>query len=372
MRIGIDARMYGPQATTGIGTYIKNLTDQIFLIDQKNEYVLFMLETAYSEFKAPNPKIKKVKVDCPWYSWTEQTQLPKVLLKHKLDLVHFPHFNVPILYPKKFVVTIHDITPKFFPGPKVRKSIIRRLGYQIVFKMGVKKAREVIAVSNHTKDNLVKHFKVPPEKIKVVHNGFNQNFKITTEENLLQKTKVKYNITKPFILYVGVWRDHKNLPNLIKAFDILRSEYKLDYQLVLAGKPDSRYPEIKQAINKSPFKSDIIMPGFVSQNELPLLYNAARLFVLPSFCEGFGLVALESLVCGTPVIASNSTSLPEILKDAALYFNPKNPAEIAKVSNQVLTDSDLYNDLKTRGLKQAEKYSWDKCASETLRVYETL
>lgn len=372
MRIGIDARMYGPQATTGIGAYIKDLTDQIFLIDQKNEYILFMLEPAYSEFQPPNPRIKKVKVDCHWYSIAEQFKMPKILLKHKLDLVHFPHFNVPILYPKKFVVTIHDITPKFFPGPKVKKSTARRLGYQTVFKLGVKKAKKVIAVSNYTKDNLVKYFKLPLEKIKVIHNGFNQNFKITTDENLLQKTKLKYNITKPFILYIGVWRDHKNLPGLIKAFNILRSDYKLDYQLVLGGKPDSRYPEIKKVIDDSQFKSDIIMPGFVSQKELPLLYNAARLFVLPSFCEGFGLVALESLTCGTPVIASNTTSLPEILEDAALYFDPKNPAEIAKVGNQVLTDSDLYNDLKNRGFKQIGRYSWNKCASETLRVYETL
>jgi len=371
MRIGIDARMYGPQATTGIGAYIKNLTDHLFIIDQKNEYVLFMLEPAYSQFQIPNPRVKKVKVNCPWYSWSEQFKLPRILLKHKLDLVHFPHFNVPIFYPKKFITTIHDITPKFFPGPKVKKSLIRKLGYQVVFRLGSKQAKKIITISNHTKKNLIKFFQVPTNKIGVIYLGINQNCKEIFDRPALQKIKNKYQITKPFIFYIGVWRDHKNLVGLVKAFNILKSQSKLDYQLVLGGKPDSKYPEIKQAISESPFKSDIIMPGFIPENELSLFYSAANLFVLPSFCEGFGLVALESLACSTPVVGSNSTSLPEILEEAALYFDPKKPEEIAQVINRILTDSNLYQDLQNRGLKQIKKYSWRDCAQKTLQVYES-
>lgn len=372
MRIGIDARMYGPEATTGIGVYIKNLTDHLFLIDQKNEYVLFMLDPAYSQFQPPNPRIKKVKVDCPWYSWSEQQSLPGILLKHKLDLVHFPHFNVPIFYPKKFVVTIHDITPKFFPGPQVKKSLIRKLGYQIVFRTALKRAEKIITVSDHTKKNLDKFFNAPANKIQTIHIGFNSDLKPITEQNVIQDLKNKYQITKPFIFYVGVWRDHKNLPGLINAFNILKSEYRLDYQLVLAGKQDPKYPEIKQTIANSPFESDIILPGYVSDSELPLFYNAAKLFVLPSFCEGFGLVALESMACHTPVIGSKTTSLPEILEDAALYFDPKNPKEIAGIINKVLTDDNLYQNLQKQGLEQIKKYSWQDCAKKTLMIYSRI
>lgn len=370
MRIGIDARMYGPESSTGIGTYIKYLTDNLFLIDQTNEYILFMLEPAYSNFIPPNERIKKVKVKCRWYSFSEQIKMPAILLKNKLDLVHFPHFNVPIFYPKKFVVTVHDVTPKFFPGPQVKKSLIRKIGYNLVFTLGTKRAKKIITISNYTKDNLIKYFGIRPEKIEVNYLGISQEFKIIQDQAILQTIKNKYIITKPFIFYVGVWRDHKNLTGLIKAFEILKSEQQLDYQLVLGGKSDPKYPEIMQAINDSKFKNDIITPGFVPDSDLPPLYNASKLFVLPSFCEGFGLVALEACACGVPVAASNTTSLPEILEDAALYFDPSKPEEIASQINKILTSPELYQDLKTRGLKQKEKYGWQNCAKKTLTIYQ--
>ncbi|MFA6215245.1 MAG: glycosyltransferase family 1 protein, partial [Patescibacteria group bacterium] len=306
-----------------------------------------------------------------WYSLAEQLEMPKKLLQYNLDLVHFPHFNVPLLYPKKFIATIHDITPYFFPGPNVKKSIIKKLGYNLVFGQGIKRAKKIITVSNHTKDNLLKFFKVKPEKIEVIYLGIGPEYKEINDQNKILAAKKAYNITKPFILYTGVWRDHKNLPNLIKAFDLVKSRYRLDYQLVLGGRPDPRYPEISLAIVNSPFKTDIIQPGFIQDFDLPLLYNAAEIFVLPSFCEGFGLVALESLACGTPVVASNSTSLPEILQDSAIYFNPNNPAEMAEIINRVLTDQELYINLKNRGLNQIKRFNWPACAEKTLKIYQT-
>jgi glycosyltransferase involved in cell wall biosynthesis len=372
MRIGIDARMYGTQSTTGIGAYIKNLTDQLFLIDQKNEYILFMNKNAFDQFLPPNNRVKKILADCPWYSLAEQFKMPALLLKSNLDLVHFPHFNASIFYPKKFIVTVHDITPKFFPGPKVKKSYFRKLGYDYVFNATLKKAKKILTISNHTKKNLIKYFKAKEEKTLVTYLGVSENFREITDDSLLGSIKKKYNIEKPFLFYVGVWRDHKNLNNLIEAFTVLKSEYKLDYQLVLGGKPDNRYPEIKEAIDNSPFKNDIVLPGFIEEKELILFYNAATLFVLPSFCEGFGLVALESLACGTPVVGSNSTSLPEVLQDAAIYFDPKDPKAIAKTINQVLTDAHLYEALKNRGLSQIKQYRWADCAKKTLEIYESV
>ena len=372
MRIGIDARMYGPKSTTGIGNYIQKLTDSLFLIDKKNEYILFMLEPGYSEFTPPNKRIEKVMVTCPWYSWSEQRQMPKILLRHKLDLVHFPHFNVPIFYPKKFLVTIHDITPRFFPGPKVKKSLIRKFGYQAALWSGIKRSKKIITVSNHTKNNLIKFFKAPADKIKVTYLGVEKYFKVIDDREAIQRVKDKYRITKPFIFYIGVWRDHKNLPGLIKSFEILKSNQQFDFQLVLGGKPDPAYPEIQRALNLCRFKADIILPGFIPETELPLFYNAAELFVLPSYCEGFGLVALESLACGTPVIASKSTSLPEILADSALYFNPDSPKDIAQLIKKITSDPVLYEDLQTRGSETVKKYTWPECAEKTLAIYESV
>ncbi len=371
MRIGIDARMYGPKATTGIGNYIKNLLDNIFLIDKNNEYVLFMKEPSFSQFNPPNQRVKKIKVDFPWYSFSEQIKFPKILLKYKLDLVHFPQFNIPIFYPKKFVVSIHDITPKFFPGPNVKKSLIRKFGYQVVFNSAIKKSAKIITVSNHTKSQLIQHFNAPRKKIEVTYLGFDKKFQPARNDSI-SELKNKYGITKPFIFYVGVWRDHKNLPNLISAFDILKNRYQLDIQLVLGGTPDNRYLEITEAIKKSQNNSDIIMPGFIEDENLPIFYSGAKIFVLPSFCEGFGLVAIESLACGTPVAASESTSIPEILSDSAIYFRPNDPKDIAEKINLILTDEKLYKTLKTNGLSQIQRYSWQDCAKKTLMIYQSV
>lgn len=372
MKIGIDARMYGAKATTGIGVYIKNLTEELFKLDSENEYVLFMKDPEFSNFQVPNHRVSKVKVDVPWYSLKEQLKMPKILKQHQLDLVHFPHFNVPIFYHGKYVVTIHDITPKFFPGPLVKKSLFRKLGYNLVFRVGINKAKKIITISNYTKKNIIKYFKAKEKRIITTPLGFNQNLASQVNEQKIKEIKNKLNITKPFLFYVGVWRDHKNLPRLIKAFNILKTKYNLDIQLVLAGNQDDRYPEIKKEIQQSKFNNDIITPGFVEDSVLPSLYSAAKLFILPSFAEGFGLVALESQALNTPVVASNTTSLPEILEDSALYFNPQDENNIAEVINKVLSDKNLYFDLQQRGLNQTKKYSWEKTAQQTLSTYSSV
>src|SRR3989344_639988 len=368
MKIGIDARMYGAESTTGICVYIQKLTEKLFSIDEKNEYYLFLKEPAFSQFKPPTDRVKKIKTEIPWYNYSEQIKLPRLLNKYKLDLVHFPHFNVPIFYQGKFIVTIHDITPKFFPGPKVKKSLLRRLAYNLVLNQALEKSKRIITVSQYTKNNLTKYFDIDSEKIEIIYPGIGEEFKKI--DSSFEEIIKKYNITKPFLFYIGVWRDHKNLPGLIKSFEILKSKYNQDYQLVLGGKPDPRYPEIQQAIEYSKFKNDIITPGFIPEDELPLFYNAAKLFVLSSFAEGFGLVAVESLACGTPVVSSNTTSLPEVLKDSTIYFNPKDPLEIAKAIDQVLNDHNLYQNLITKGLILAREYNWRSCAQKTLAVYQ--
>jgi len=373
MKIGIDARMYGAQSTTGIGVYIKKLIDGLSKIDQKNEYYIFLKEPAFSEFQSPANNFIKIKADIPWYSWQEQLKLPKILNRYGLDLMHFPHFNVPIFYRKKFIVTIHDITPKFFPGPNVKKSLIKKIAYRLVFKNAIDKSHKIITISQHTGDNLIKYFKLDKSKLNIIYPGVDQNFSPITNEEVLNKFKNKYNINKPFISYIGVWRDHKNLPGLISAFNQLKSEYKLDYQLVLAGKPDLRYPEIQLAINQSPFKNDIITPGFIPDQELNLFYSASKLFVLPSFAEGFGLVVIESLACGTPVAASSTTSLPEILGDNALYFNPAQSSDMAKIINKILTNESIYKKLaQSIEAESLQKYNWQDCAKKTLQLYENV
>jgi len=371
MRIGIDARMYGARNATGIGVYVENLIKNLLAIDQKNQYYLFLKEPEFFQLQFNNQNVVKVKANIAWYSYAEQFKLPKIIKQQKLDLMHFPHFNVPIFYFKPYVLTVHDITPRFFPGPVVSRSVWRRVAYNLVFTIGLKRAKKIISISNHTADNLKKYFKFDFNKISVIYPGVTlaQEFDAILSKEMVLK---KYHITKPYIFYLGVWRDHKNLPTLIAAFEKLKKDYQFDCQLVLGGQADPRFPEITEKINLSEFKADIITPGFIDQKDLSTLYQAALTFVLPSFEEGFGLVAIESIHYGTPVIASNTTSVPEVLGDGGLYFDPNSPDQLARQVFSLTQDQGLRRKLVEMGQQKISQFDWQKTAEKTLAVYNTI
>lgn len=368
--IGIDARMFG-YAQTGIGNYIRHLLEYVFKIDQVNNYVVFLMPEEFDNFKVPNERVRKVKTSCKWYGWKEQVIFPFTLYKENLDLMHFTHFNSPILYFKKSIITIHDVTPYFFPGHKM-KSPIRRIGFRLVFYASVKKARRIIAVSESTKRDIVRYFKIKEEKIKVIYEGADEQFHIIENEDIVKNLKKKYNLRKPFLFYTGVWRNHKNLVGLIKAFKIVKEKFGLDIDLVLGGKEDPYYPEVRETWEKLGIGEHIIPVGFIKQSELPVFYNAATAFVIPSFYEGFGLIGLEAMSCGAPVISSDRTSLPEILGDGAVYFDPYKPEEIAEKIHLVFNDKRLYNELRENGFLQIKKYSWNKMGEETFSLYKNI
>ncbi|MFC1598713.1 glycosyltransferase family 4 protein [Patescibacteria group bacterium] len=370
MKIGIDARMYG-KAQSGIGNYIQQITAKIFELDKDNDYYIFLLEPVYSQFQPPHNKIHKIKADSPWYSYSEQTKFLQQLLKYKLDLMHFPHFNAPIFYNRSRIHTIHDITPKFFPGHK-QKSAWRKFAYNLTLKTGLRKSKKIIASSQATKNDIIKHFNVNPAKIEVILLGTEDHFHVVQNYDKIKEIKAKYKISKPFVFFVSVWRNHKNFEGLIKAFEILKSQYKLDYQLVLGGQADPNYPNINEAIANSAYKEDIITTGFIADKDLPAIYSAAEIFVIPSFYEGFGLIGLEAMACGTPVVSSEVTSLPEIMGEAALYFDPNNHQQMAETINKVLTDQQLKDLLIDKGFNQVKKYSWQKCAQQILKLYQDI
>lgn len=369
MKIAIDSRMYGSEQFTGIGTYIQRMTDELFKLDTENEYIMFMREPWYSKFVVPNERVKKVLVTSKHYSYAEQIKLPFEFMREKFDLIHYPHFNSPILYSKRSVCTIHDLTPFTFPGHKAKNSW-RSWAYRAVFRSTVNKARRVIAVSNSTKLDMVKDFGVDSGKISVIYEGVDEKFKIIKESGIINKLKAKLGITKPYILYVGVWRSHKNIEALVRAFTNLKKSYKIEHQLVLGGREDLHYTKVREAINASPFKNDIITPGYVENFELPILYSGAELFVLPSFIEGFGLIAIEAQACGCPVVSTNTSSMPEVLRDSALLFDPNNTDEMTAQMHRALTEPSLREELIFRGRNNATRFKWKNCAVETLRVYK--
>ncbi len=371
MRIGLDLRMIG--GGSGIDTYISELSHQILEQDKHNQYVLFFRSQALSEpFKHHNQEI--VIADIPHYSVAEQLEFPSVLRRANLDLVHFPHFNVPLFYRKPFVVTIHDLTHTLIPGKK-KSHFLHRLAYRAVFANAVRKAKKIIAVSQSTKKQIVDFYGgLAPQRsalsarISVVYEGFKQLYSMMDKEEAFNKVAQKFGITKPFLLYVGVWRRYKNLPMLAQAFDKLR-EQGIDMELVLAGSPDSFYPEIEEQVMGIKHKDSIKAVGRVSDEDLKLLYNASTLFVLPSLMEGFGLTALEAAACGVPVVCSDIPTLREVMGQGAEYFDPENLDNMTEVLHGVLTKKERLEELANLSLSRSKHFSWKQAGAETIAVY---
>jgi glycosyltransferase involved in cell wall biosynthesis len=360
------------QNFTGIGRYVTELVNRFIALNQAlktpHDFVLFLNKPQFAEFALTDPHVKKVLVSAPHYSFSEQFSFFWKLHKERLDIVHFPHFNVPVLYRRPFVVTVHDLTLSFFPGKKMTKWY-HRLGYEFIIKHAILKAKKIIAVSENTKKDILKNFDVPDHKIKVIYNGISENFHMLKNPSVCDATLYKYEIKKQFLLYTGVWRDHKNLPNLLRAFSILRNEKNLDFQLVIPGKPDPVYDEVIKIVKELNLQDDVVFTGMVPEIELNHLYNAAFIYVFPSLYEGFGLPPLESMKCGTPVAASNLASIPEVCGDEnAMYFDPCDPKDMAEKIELLASDTILQADLIEKGMQHTTKFSWEKSAKTTFEI----
>ncbi|MFH0852650.1 MAG: glycosyltransferase family 1 protein [bacterium] len=374
MRIGIDARFLGPKGK-GLGRYTQKLIEGLEKIDHQNQYVIFLRRENWDDYHSVSSNFKKVLADYRWYSFAEQIFLPFKIYQQKIGLMHFPHFNVPVFYFGRFVVTVHDLILRHFKTR--RASVLGPIGYWIknaVYRMviwlAVKRAQKIIAVSNYVKKDIIAAFGVAEDKVTLTYEGApDKSFRFQ-----VSGFRSDYKIKKPYLLYVGNAYPHKNLERLIKAFEILAKKYNHDVQLVLVGEDDYFYRRLKQEAKTSILASmevlqRIVFAGFVNDEGLERLYDGATLYVFPSLCEGFGLPPLEAMARGLPVVSSDKTCLPEILGDAAFYFNALNPESMAEKVDQVLSDNNLREWLISAGFGQIKKYSWQKMAEETLRIF---
>lgn len=366
MKIGIDARMYSSEF--GIGVYIAQLIEYLLKIDEKNEYFLFFNEPIFSKFESPREGVHKILADIPHYSAAEQFRFLPLLWKQKLDVMHFTHFNAPIFYRRPSIVTIHDLTIKFFPGKKVI-SPFARFGYHFTLRSIVHHSKKIISVSEHTKNDLLKLYRLDPEKIRVIHLGVNPRFHVISDEHLRLEFRKQNGLELPYLLYTGNWRDHKNLVNLVRTFAILKRKFHIPHLLVITGKDDPWYPEVKKTVAEESLEGQVRFTGIMPVEDLPLLYNCADVYVFPSLYEGFGLPALESFACGVPVCAAKTSSLPEVCREAAAYFNPRDLQDITNVIASVLSDERKKEELRQKGFERIQLFSWEKTARMTLDVY---
>ena len=369
MHIGIDARMYSSKFT-GIGRYNFELIQHLKKIDHKNQYSIFLNDPEFEIFE-DNAQFQKVRVNAKHYSLAEQITFLKKIYEVKPDLMHFTHFNNPIFYLRPQVVTIHDLTLSFYPGKKMT-SVLHRIGYNLSVRSVLAKAKKIIAVSKNTKKDVMDLFHVPEEKIQVIYEGASDKFSHHASEVDLETTKKKFSITKPFLLYTGVWRDHKNVVGLIRAFHSVREIYNLDIELVITGKPDPVYHEVLDTIDTLKLKKHVKCVGLVSEKDLTSLYQSAALYVFPSFYEGFGIPPLEAFAAGLPVVCSNTSSLPEICGEGnAVFFDPNNVQDMAEKIADTLQDTALQKNLIQRGFERLRIFSWEEMARETLNIYKS-
>ncbi len=368
-RIGIDCRMYSSKFT-GIGRYVFELVQNLQNLDNQNEYYLFFNDPIYEQAKLVAPNFYKVRTNAPHYSFKEQTKFFRQLLKHRLDLMHFTHFNAPILYRKPSIVTIHDLTLHFFPGKKMTSKLYR-LAYRQTIKSITKKSKKIIAVSKNTSKDLQDLLKIPDHKIEVLYEGVNSEFKPISDQDRLQATVQKHGINKPFLLYTGNWRNHKNLIGLIKAFKQLVKNHQI--QLVVTGRKDPLYaPEIIQEAGPHTKNGDIVFAGLVPENELIDLINTATIYTYPSFYEGFGLPPLEAMKCHTPVVASNTSCIPESCGDAAIYFDPYDTNDMVEKISTLLLNPQLQQQMIEKGRRHVQQFSWEKMAREVINLYNNV
>lgn len=372
MRIGIDARLWGP-TKTGIGRYVSELVTHLEEVDHENEYLIFLRKEDFSNVFLSNPNFKKRIADFPIYSIEEQIKFPWILNSENLDLLHVPHFNIPVFYFGKTVVTIHDMIKHHFHSSQTTTKgpivfWISQLIYYFVFSQAIIRSKFVLTPSNYVKREILVAYHQDEKKVAVTYEAPADDLKKMARRSMspLKVANIlkKYRVSKPYLLYIGNLYPHKNIDRLIKAMDQIAK-----VRLVVVTARNIFLRRVRERFGALKSFRRVKFIGFVPDGDLQYFFRGAEAFVFPSLSEGFGLPGIEAQIFGVPVIASSTTSLPEIYGDSAWYFNPLDEDDIAQKINQVLTDEELRNRLRARGKARAKNFSWEKTARETLEVY---
>lgn len=418
MLIGIDASRANRSHKSGTEWYSYYLIKKLAEIDDRNQYVLYTdepLRDGLLDLSSKDPGYRRD--DCElvggcqklisphnnfkakilrWplkFFWTHGRLSWEMLLRPP-DILFVPAHSLPLWHPRRSVVTIHDI------GYKQEQSLYSReqIGYKtrlwdwliLIFTFGrhratsvdyldwstgftLRKAKQVITISNFSKEEIIKHYRVTANKIKVIYNGYNTDlFKREQNEKILAQVLDIYGLEPPFIFYVGRLEKKKNIAALVEAYALARHRYNLRHKLYLIGDASFGYDEVKYLINEFSVEGEVLTTGWVEEEHLPHIYNAAAAFIFPTKYEGFGIPLLQAMASGTPIAASRVAAVPEIVGEAALFFNPDDIGEMAKVMANVAQDKTTAERLRQLGLTRVKLFSWDKCARETLSVLENL
>ena len=378
MKIGINTYFYKFPAS-GSGQYLLHLLQALAEVDQENTYILLgpqpvseKIETQlrFPYIVAPVPGIARRNASIENLMW-EQFTSPSAARKAGVDLLHVPYFAPPFFPRTPSIITIHDIIPLRLPqyrtDPKMK-------AYLQLITRAARRATLIITVSQHAKQDMLDALKLPAERIRVVYEAAGDEYHPISDPAVQAKVRAHYGLKGHYVLYLGGLDQRKNVPQLVRAFaQLYRQLGDPDLQLLIAGNPDKKngplFPDPRPVAAELGITGQIIYL-FIEEADKPAIYSGASVFVFPSLYEGFGLTPLEAMSCGTPVVCSNRTSLPEVVGDAAISFDPDNLRKMVQDLYSVLTNNDLQADLRARSLKRATQFNWRKTAIETIEIYQ--
>jgi len=368
MKIGIDAREFVSGRMTGIGRYLLNFLRYALFLKPEWEFIIFGNQNTNINLESSNLR----KIFIPEYItlWWDQVQLPYHLEKEKIDLFFSPYYKAPIFSPCKVIITIHDFIPFFSPFLKKSNPSLKRVLLKNEGKIIARKAQAIITVSEYSKKDIVKILKVPDGKIEVAPNSVEDRYQPVSDGKVLERIKKKYEITKEYIFNLGNLKPHKNVSGLLKAYSQLSHNLKNKYQLVIVGKKERYFNALANLARG--LQLDTLFIDYVQDPDLPALLSSAEFLVFPSFYEGFGLPVLEAMACGCPVVSSNTSSMPEVLGDAALFFDPYHVEEMSLAMRKMLEDENLRNKFRQKGLERARLFTMEKTAKKILDAFESV
>ncbi len=366
MKIGIDARLI---SQSGVGRYIRNLIRELSRIDRKNRYVVFLYTDAFDAFQVPNSRWEKRKAPVRWHTALEQLIMPWFYRREKLDVLHVPYFNAPVLYGGSYILTIHDLTIRHFnTGLATTRHpflyAIKRFGYEVVLRHGIRHASALLTVSQTVKDDIVREFGVDPGAIWITREG--------VDPSLVGTPRRIPGLPSRYFLYVGNAYPHKNLNTLLKAYAIYRMQSVKPAKLIIVGTRDYFYERLCDTISQMNVTTDVIIFGHATDAQLRALYSNAIALVFVSLAEGFGLPAVEALALGCPVICSDIPVFHEHLNGLATYVDARNPRAIADALISMEKERPAAAAVRMNAQAIISRFNWSKMAADTLSVYETV
>ena len=359
--IAIDARML---EHSGIGTYLRNLLTQ--LAAYENEYVFEVITRRREVLRdLPANRFRFVAARSAIYSLSEQWEIAR-LARHA-QILHSPHYNASLLYRGKLVVTIHDLI--HLTDPTVGRSLAARFYARPMFNLVARRADCIVANSEFTKQQIVEHLPVSPSKVSVAYLGVSERFRPRDHTEAFRRASSLLGVSRPYILFVGNLKPHKNVNTLIRAFAQICARSDFDHQLAILGDDHKWKAGLVNESMSLGLAERVIFAPHVPYQDLPWVYTAADMLVMPSLIEGFGLPVLEAMACGTPVVCSRAASLPEVAGDAAEYFEPSSVEDLAMAIERILRSSQFQTTLRSKGLERAKLFSWEEFARRHCEVY---